>query len=830
MQNLEQMLQQAVQHREAGRAKAAAELYLTILQLQPAHPDANHNLGALAMQQQQIEIALSHFKVALEVNPTNGQYWLSYIEALFRSGQTVVARQVMQQGREAGLKGDAVDALAHIIAGPTPEQVGTLIRLFNQENFQEGEALTRELTSQFPQHGIGWKLLGPMLTMQGKMNEALEPMRKAVALLPGDCDVHCNLGRLLHELGMLSEAETSLRHALELKPDFADAYNNLGNLLKAQGRTSEAEANYRHALVIRPEFVEAHNNLGVVLIDQGRFAESVASLCRALELMPDYVDAHYNLGNALAKQGLLSEADASYRRALAIRPDFVAAHYNLANNLLEHGDADAESSYRRAIELSPDFVDAHYNLGLSLETQRRWVDAAASYRRVIELKPDHADAHQCISYVNAHLSDFREVIAESDKAQQLKPDDSVNWERRLYAFSYHPDLSDEEIFKEFVRWGDRFPDPVTDFTSYDRNTQRRLRVGYVSPDFRRHSSYFYFLPLFANHDRSAFELYAYSNVKQDDDFTEEFKLQFEHWRDIRNVKDVDVAEMVRQDRIDILVDCCNHMLDDRLDVFALKPAPVQVTWLGAAWTTGLKTVDYVLFDPYMAPDGTLARESIVRLPGSFVSYMPSKDKAEIVAPPILKNGHVTFGYSGRTERLNHRVFHVWGEIMRKIPDSQLILDYPPFADGPTQEYYRHFMAEQGVDVSRVVMRKSGNIFEGLKDFDILLDSFPHSGGTMLFDALWMGVPALTLAGRPPVGRIGTSLMMNLGLPEWIAYSESEYVEKACVFARSPDVLASIRAGMRERMTNSPLMDGAGFARGVESAYKKMFTAWSEKNQ
>jgi predicted O-linked N-acetylglucosamine transferase (SPINDLY family) len=229
----------------------------------------------------------------------------------------------------------------------------------------------------------------------------------------------------------------------------------------------------------------------------------------------------------------------------------------------------------------------------------------------------------------------------------------------------------------------------------------------------------------------------------------------------------------------------------------------------------------------MAPEGTLTSETIVRLPHCFVAYQPPEETAEIAPPPCLKNGYLSFGYSGRTERLNHRTFRVWGEILKQLPTARLVLDFAAFADPATQAHYRQFMARHGVDISRVEMRRSANIFEGLNDIDILLDCFPHSGGTMLFDALWMGVPILTLASRPPVGRIGTSLMMNLGLPEWVAESEEDYIARACRLAQDRPALSVLRAGMRERMQNSPVMDGPGFARGMEAAYRDMFTKWAK---
>ena len=471
-------------------------------------------------------------------------------------------------------------------------------------------------------------------------------------------------------------------------------------------------------------------------------------------------------------------------------------------------------------------VQAGVNLAVTLRHLDRFVESEQALRRVLELAPENVEARHNRSLILAMLSAYDEVVAESDAVLGVTSDAELLWEQRLYAFSYHPDLAAEVIYREFLRWGYRFPEPGGDFSGHDRTPGRRLRVGYVSPDFRSHTSRFYFWPLFANHDRSAIELFAYSNVQREDACTEEFKTLFEHWRDISRLDDREAAAQVRQDGIDILVDCCNHMSHHRLDVFALKPAPVQVTWLGAAWTTGLKAVDYVLFDPFLAPQGTLAREQIVRLPRCFVAYLPPQETAEVVAPPCLTNSGVTYIYSGRTERLNHRAFRVWGEILRAQSDARLILDFPAFADPPTQAYYREVLAGHGIDPARVTLRRSANIFSGLNDADMLLDCFPHSGGTMLFDALWMGLPVLTLAGRPPLGRIGTSLMTNLGLSEWVAYSEAEYVAKALSLSADRVRLAELRAGMRERMLSSPLMDGPGFAREVEAAYRDMFERWA----
>ena len=601
------------------------------------------------------------------------------------------------------------------------------------------------------------------------------------------------------------------------------------------GRLAEAQAVYEALLRDDPLQADALHFSGLVALETGDVERAIDLIGRAIVVKPDAI--HYrSQGNAFNVRGDLDAAEDCYRKSLALDPYNAEAQFRLGFLLQGQGNNDESIACYNAV-LAMDGADSIYvsqacnNLAAILGTYGRYLEALGYALRAVETDPDSAAAHQSVAAFLARLCDYEEVCAECDAALAPEPNDPVIWESRLFYYSYHPDLSVEAIFGEFARWGDRFPAlSKFSFAEHDRTTGRRLRVGYVSPDFCRHSTRFFFKPLFAHHDRSRFELYAYANVKREDCLTGEYRGMFDHWRDIREVSDDDAAALIRRDGIDILVDCSGHTQDDRLGVFARKPAPVQATWLGTAWTTGLKTVDYVFLDSYLAPEGALTREKIVRLPSCFVAYRPPEETAEVVPPPVLRNGHITFGYSGRSERLNHRVFRAWGEILRRIPEARLILDFMPFANPPTQGYYREFLSAHGVDVSRVTMRCCANIFEGLGDIDILLDGFPHNSGTTLFDALWMGVPALTLAGRPPVGRIGSSLMMNLGLPQWVTYSEAEYVERAVTLASDTAGLAELRAGMRERMRQSPLMDEAGYTRNFEDALRGMWQTWCEERQ
>jgi len=620
--------------------------------------------------------------------------------------------------------------------------------------------------------------------------------------------------------------------AIHLKPNNAEAYSNRGNVLKELKQFDAAIASYEKAIQLKPDYAEAYSNRGNVLKDLKQFEAAISSYDKAIQLKPDYAEAYSNRGNALQELKQYEAAIASYDKAIQLNPGLAEAYSNRGNaqNNFKQFDA-AIASYDKAIQLKPDYAEAYSNHGNSLRLMSCLVGALDSATKAIQLDPNLAVAQQTYSSVLAYLSDYRVVIAHSNIALAQAPESSAIWEGHLYTWIYHPDLSTNEIVAEHIRWGERFPMPTEDkFINHQRSVHRRLRVGYVSPDFRGHTCRFYFDPLFSQHDHTKFEFFAYSNVAIEDEHTQRFKTYFDTWRNIYGVSDQNVAEMVQCDQIDILVDACGHMLDTRLEVFALKPAPIQVTWLGAAWTTGLKQIDYALFDPYMGPLGTQASETIVQLPRTWAAFRPSEKamKTAVASLPALKNGHITFGYSGRSERLNYKVFHAWGKLLQRLPQARLIMDFKAFSDPPTQAYFQKFMSEHGIDVQRVTLRNSANIFEGLGEIDIVLDSFPHSGGTMLFDALWMGVPTVTLASRPPVGRIGTSLMTNLGLPDWVAQDEEGYIDKAVEFATDFEKLAELRAGMRERMSASPVMDERGFARDVENAYTVMWQKWCSK--
>ena len=393
-------------------------------------------------------MALPYFKATLEVNPNQEQYWLSYIDALFQTGESEMARSLLALGRQRGLRGEAVDALAERLVGPSSDEINALADLFNQERYPEGETLARRLTENFPQNGFCWKMLGAALNLQGRGMEALEPLLKAAELLPKDAEAHNDLGVTFKQLGRLADAEVSYCKALTIDPDFAEAHNNLGNALQEQGRLIDAEVSYRRALEIRPDSAETHSNLGNTLREQGQIGDAEVCCRRAVEIKPDFADAHSKLGNALQEQGRFADAEASYRRAIEIKPDFAVAYTNLGNTLREQDRlTEAEASHRRALEVKPDFAEAHGNLGVTLQEQGRLAEAEASYRRALAIRPDYPEAHNSMGVALNDLGRLDEAIVSFDRALAVKPEQTEFVWNRALAYLLKGDL--RRGFKEY---------------------------------------------------------------------------------------------------------------------------------------------------------------------------------------------------------------------------------------------------------------------------------------------------------------------------------------------------------------------------------------------
>jgi predicted O-linked N-acetylglucosamine transferase (SPINDLY family) len=423
---------------------------------------------------------------------------------------------------------------------------------------------------------------------------------------------------------------------------------------------------------------------------------------------------------------------------------------------------------------------------------------------------------------------YREALA-------LRPDYASGHGNLLFALNYREDLTPEAIFAEYRCWDAQHArrlapaDPQFDL---DRTPGRRLRLGYVSPDFRQHAAAFFAEPLLAAHDRSQFELFCYAEVPIEDATTARFRVLADHWRPTSGRSDADMAAMIRQDRIDVLIDLAGHTAANRLPVFARKPAPVQIEYiLGHGYTSGMSAMDGFLADHTLAPPGAdaLFSEHLLRLSRIPLAYRPPDAMPPVAPLPAAANGHVTFGYFGRPERLNQCVVAAWSRILNALPDARLVLNSRNFAEAAFRELFAARFAAHGVAPQRldlIATAPQPRTWEAYGLIDIALDPFPHNAGTTTIEALWQGVPVLTLAGRRTVGRFGASILHAVGLDDWITTDVDAYVARAVAAASDSGALTHLRSGLRDRVAASPLLDAAGLARGVELACRALWDAWS----
>jgi predicted O-linked N-acetylglucosamine transferase (SPINDLY family) len=679
--------------------------------------------------------------------------------------------------------------------------------------------------------------LGMVQAGQGKNTEAAASFQQAVGLTPDHAEAHNNLGNALKELNRLDEAIASISHALRLKPDYAAAYLGLGSVLVAQGKMTEAGIAYQQAIVLKPDYAEAHNNLGNTLKAQGKLEEAIASYRRAVNLQPEHAQPYCNLGAALAERGDFTEAASSYQQALRLKPDFFEVYNNLGNLLTEQGKYDeAIAHYRQALSLKPDYADACYNLGKTLTDKGDLDEAIVAFQQAVRLRPDYAEAYNNLGNALKAQGKIDEAISAFRRALSLAPAAASIHSNLVFTLHCHPDCDAAALYQEARRWNDRHAQPLAAFHrlhTNDTDPDRRLRIGYVSPDFSIHAMANVLLPLLSHHDHRYVEVVCYAEVPRPDEVTQRFRACADVWRSTVGLSDDQMADLVRQDEIDILVDLAMHTAHNRLLVFARKPAPIQACWLGYPGTTGLTAIDYRLTDPHFDPpagsDADYSEKSL-RLPDTFWCTEPRFDLAVVPVPPAMKNGYFTLGCLNNFAKVNDRMLELWSRLLLALPHSRLLLHAPR---GSAREHVLAKFQQEGVASARVefIDRQSKrDYFAVYNRIDVCLDPWPCNGGVTSLDALWMGVPIIALVGETAVGRAGWSLLSNLHLPELAALTADDYVAIAVHLAEDLPRLQELRAGLRERMRASPLMNSQRFARNMEQAYREMWRTWvTERN-
>jgi len=633
----------------------------------------------------------------------------------------------------------------------------------------------------------------------GQLREAEAAYRQILAQQPNHPDALHMLGVLAFQCGRHDAAVQLIRQSITLQPT-ADSYCNLGLALAAAGQLDHAVAAYQTSISLDPQVVETYFNLAIALRDLGRHDDSINAYRQALLLQPGHVQSLINMGSALRSQGKTIEAAAAFRQAIAINSNHAAAHHNLANTLKEQTDLDPALFH----------FDKAISLGLN--------DATVQRNRANAL---------------VNQGQLEKAIAGYDRAMVLRPTDPALASGKIIAMQLHPDYDAATIRRECEDWDRQYAQPLRqlwpDHSARPRSS-KRLRIGYISPDFRDHVIAWYFAPILSRHDRREFEIFSYASVAQPDATTRRLESLSDGWRNIHALTDDQAAEVIRADRIDILVDLDLHVWGNRLPVLARKPAPVQVSWLGYPGTTGIAAMDYRLTDPFLDPPGEhddWYTEKSLRLPNSFWCFDPQLEplKPTLDLPtgdlPAIQNGYVTFGSLNNVSRLNPRTLKLWSRVVTKVPNSRLLLSAP---HGSARENILGLLAQHGVEASRVEFVASAPWTEYMGYFrriDIALDTLPYNGHTTSLDALWMGVPLVTRLGQTVVGRAGYSHLSNLQLTELAATTDDDFVTAAENLAGDLSRLIELRRTLRERMLASPLTNATQFTRDLETGFQQM---------
>jgi predicted O-linked N-acetylglucosamine transferase (SPINDLY family)/GT2 family glycosyltransferase len=742
---------------------------------------------------------------------------------------------------------------------------------FQARRWQQAEALLGELVRVEPRNAPALHLLGVIAFRQGRHEQATDWFGRAAEACPDSAHYHSCHGAALHGLGRFEEAHTCHRRALALAPadglvlnnlgitlmdlartdEAADAFRgalaadpgdpatitNLGAALQRLYRTAEAEALHREALRLRSDLPQVHHNLGIVLEAQRRHDEAEASYRQALWLNPNFARSWHSLGDLLQARGRLDDAAGAYRRVLALQPDNSTIHCRLGQALLGlNRTSEALDCCREACRLGPDNAEATNDLGNVYQALGQLDEAAAAYERA--LRPGWSVPRYNLGVARCAQGRLEDARAAFAQAQRDNPADAVAHSTAVAARHYDPQANAAVLLAEAMDWAERHT-PEGPFPTHandpDPDPGRRLRVGYVSPDFRNHAVAFFLQPILAHHDPAAVEVFCYAEVPAPDARTAELRRLAHQWRDTAGLSHEELAALIRRDGIDVLVDLAGHLSHNRLLTFALRPAPIQVSYLGYPGTTGLDAIDYRLVDAVTDLPGELSwhTEELVQLPGPFCCYAPPPGVPLETGVPSARTRTITFGSLHKLEKLNPAVVNLWCTILRDVPGARLLLCRNTL-QGPTADYWLDQFARRGIEAGRVEARRVEAVNMGhlraYSEIDVALDTFPWSGHTTACEALWMGVPVVTLRGGRHAGRMTASVLTHAGLADLVAATSDEYRRLAAELARDETRRAELRRTLREQLLTSPLCDGKTFTRGLEAAYRQMWRRWCDRWQ
>ncbi|MEW6585481.1 MAG: tetratricopeptide repeat protein [Nitrospirota bacterium] len=791
---IDKALQSAYQYYQAGDLNQARDIYKKVLRLKPNNIDALHFVEMICCQLGDFDEAIRCIRKEIELTPSNAELY-------YKLGTVLQAK---------GLFSEAIDYFRKAIT----------------------------LKPHFPD---AYYNLGLALQNTGQVDEAISNYQKAIQIEPNLMEAYNNLGILLSAKGCLEESITYFQKAIRINPNHADIYNNLGLSLKEKGNIDEAIMNYKKAITLNPAFADAYYNLGFALQGKKQLDAAIDSYKKALQINPALAEVQNSVGYILAEKGQMDEAVTYFQKAITLNPNYAGAYYNLGLALQNKGQfEEAITYYQKAIDISPDYADAYYNLGNVLQNKGQFEEAITCYQNVIHLSPNFHMAYNNLGVIYTVNGQLNEAEIHLRRALQINPDLSITYSNLLFNMNYNSRYNPQDIFSEHLLFAKKFAEPlsyVIPAHTNGRQANRRLRIGYCSPDFRRHSVAYFIEPVLAARDRGHFEVFCYSNSSVIDEVTNRVQEHADQWRNIVGMSDEEVTELIRKEEIDILVDLAGHTANNRILVFTRKPSPVQVSWIGYPATTGLSSMDYKIVDAFTDPPGMTEQfysEKLLRLPDSFLCYMPEANSPDISLLPTLVSGHITFASFNDIAKISPEVIALWSEILKEVQDSRMVMKSKGFSDGSTRQRFLTLFHQNGVDSDRLrllpFMHSTSDHLAAYNNIDIALDTFPYNGTTTTCEAMWMGVPVITLSGCTHVSKVGVSLLSNVGLPELIAKTHDEYIATAVNLASDIEKLRLLRRSLRDRMSHSPLTDARRFTANLEMCYRKMWENWCNSTQ
>jgi predicted O-linked N-acetylglucosamine transferase (SPINDLY family) len=753
-----------------------------------------------------------------------------------------LAREHFDNGNALLDEGHASDALdAYLVAVALKSDsaaihfniANALLRLGRTEEAisacHKALTLKPEFESVFVTLGVAHQVLG-------QFDKAVSYYRQSINLNPGIAEVHFNLGISLKALGQFEDSIACFDLSLALQPDYIEALHSRAIVLHDLGRFDEAVGGYRRAIHINPEIADIHNNLGSALNSLERPVEAITSYQSALQINPDLAETHYNLGFVFQSIGELDSAIKCYLRSLELNPGYALAHNNLGSVLAQQSHYESAISYfKKSIIIQPNHADTHRNLGITLATIGQLDLAIGSYRSALTINPDDAETLVSMAGALKDQGQFDAALQYLRRAIEIRPDYALAHSNLLFINNYVGALPAEQVLAEAKHFGEMTFRLAKPYSTWDikPDPQKQLRIGFISGDLCDHPVGYFLESVLQKLTANAsdeLELFAYSNRHHEDSTSLRIKSYCRKWQTVYRMSDEALAQLIRADSIDILIDLSGHSALNRLPVFSWRPAPIQVSWLGYFATTGVSAINYLIADPWTLPQSQDANftETIWRLPETRLCFTSPKFAVDVSPLPAQKNNYITFGCFNNLSKMNDAVVELWAQILNSVPGSRLFLKYKQLSETSIRQSICKRFADYGIDQSRLILEPYGPRAEYLTAYqrvDIALDPFPFPGGTTTAEALWMGVPVLTLSGERFLSRQGVGLLMNAGLSEWVATDQSDYVARAIAFANDIQSLATLRTGLRQQVVSSPIFDAPRFAQHFKEALREMWAKY-----